>query len=84
MRKKDLIHIHALFGEVTRYLMTDGTVSRETLSEYDALGTSPSSIQEAKEDHREAIMVLGSALDECLEECLDDTQPKGQKQSNNR
>jgi hypothetical protein len=80
MRKKELIHIHALFAEVTRYLIEDETMSVEMLSAYDALGTRPSRIHESKQKHYEAIMVLSSAIGHCLTE----THTDSQKQSVNR
>jgi len=67
MRKKEHIYTHALLAEVTRQLLEDGTMSVETLSEYDALGTRPSSIHKSKQDHREAMVALGSAIEPCLE-----------------
>jgi len=80
MRKIEHIYTHALLAEVTRYLIEDETMSVEVLSAYNALGTRPSSIHKSKQNHREAIMVLGSAIEPCLEE----THTDSQKQSVNR
>ena len=80
MRKKDNIHIHALLAEVTRYLVEDETMSIEMLSAYEALDTCPSSIHKSKQNHREAIMILRSAIERCLEE----TQTERQTQSVHR
>jgi hypothetical protein len=80
MRKKEFIHIHALFAEVTRYLIEEETMPVEMLSAYDALETRPSSIHKSKQSHHEAIVTLGSAIDQYLTE----THTDSQKQSVNR
>jgi hypothetical protein len=74
MRKQEYIHIHALLVEVTRYLIENEAMSAETLSAYDALGTRPTSIHKSKQNHREAIMVLSSAIKPCLKETPTDVQ----------
>lgn len=79
MRKKEHIHMHALLAEVTRYLIEEETMSAEMLSTYDALATRPSSIHKPKENHREAVMALSSAIEPCLEERM----TTGQQQSVN-
>jgi hypothetical protein len=73
MRKKDHIHIHALLAEVTRHLIENDTMPVERLSAYDSLETRPTSIHRPKQNHREAIMLLGSAIEPCLEETRTDS-----------
>ncbi|WP_255196681.1 UPF0058 family protein [Halorarius litoreus] len=68
MRKKEYIHTHALLREVARDLIETETMSVETLSAYDALGTGPSCIHKSKEHHHEAILTLTSAIEPCLTE----------------
>lgn len=80
MHKKEHIHTHALLAEVTRYLIENETMPVEMLSAYDALGTRPSSIHKSKQNHREAIMVLSSAIEPCLKE----TPTNSHEQSVNR
>lgn len=80
MRKKEHIHTHALLAEVTQYLIETETMSAEMLSEYRELGTSPSSIQKSKQNHREAITVLSNAIEPCLKE----TPTNSHEQSVNR
>lgn len=66
MRKIEHVHTHALLAEVARYLIETETMSAERLSTYDALETRPSSIHKSKQNHREAITVLGNAIEPCL------------------
>lgn len=73
MRKTEYIHTHALLAEVTRRLVENGTMSVETLSTYDALETRPSSIHKSKQNHREAILMLGRAIESCLREARTDS-----------
>jgi hypothetical protein len=80
MRKKEFINIHALLTEVTQYLIEDEAMPAEMLSAYAALDTRPTSIYKSKQDHREAIIVLISAIEPCLKQ----TQTDSQKQSVNQ
>lgn len=68
MRKKEYIHTHALLAEVTRHLVENETMPPEKLAAYDAVGTTPSSIHKSKQNHRDAIIALGRAIEPCLEE----------------
>jgi len=74
MRKKEYIQIHALLAEVTRYLIENGSMSVETLSAYDAVGTRPTSIHDSKQHHYEAMMVLSSIIDSSLTETRTESQ----------
>jgi len=80
MRKKEYIYMHALLAEVTRYLSENETMLVQVPSAYDALGTRPTSIHKSKQDHREAMMLLSSTIEQCLEE----THTDSQEQSVNR
>lgn len=80
MRKKEYIHIHALLAEVSRYLIEDESMPVERRTAYEALETHPTSIHESKQNHREAIIVLGNAIEPCLKE----THVDNQKQSVNQ
>jgi hypothetical protein len=71
MRKKEYIYTHALLVEVTRYLIENDTISAEMLSAYDAIETRPASIHKSKQNHREAIMILSSAIASLTEEHTD-------------
>ncbi len=73
MRKKEHIHTHALLAEITQHLIETEAMPVERLSGYHELGTSPSSIQKSKQNHREAIMILSSAIEPCLKEIPTDS-----------
>ena len=68
MHKKEYIYTHALLAEVTRYLIENDTMSAEMLSAYDAIETRPASIHKSKQDHREAVVILSSAIESNLTE----------------
>lgn len=68
MRKKELVHTHALLREVSRYLIENGDMPVEAISTYDALDIRPSSIHKSKRSHHEAITVLGDSIERWLEQ----------------
>jgi len=72
MRKIEYVHMHALLAEVTRYLIETETMPAETLSAYDTLGTRPTSIHKSKQQHHEALVVLGSTVESSLNETRTD------------
>lgn len=67
MRKQECVHLHALLVEVTRYLVEHDELEAAALARYDHFGTRPSSIHESKQNHRQAISLLVSALDRQVE-----------------
>lgn len=68
MRKKEYIHIHGLLAEVTEQMIKNEALPVELLSAYDELGTHPTSIHKSKQNHREAILALTSAIESYLTE----------------
>ncbi|WP_418284104.1 UPF0058 family protein [Halorubrum sp. DTA46] len=63
MRKKELIQMHALLLEVTRYVIETESVPVEEMSAYYALGVTPLGVHKSKSDHYEAITVLFDVLE---------------------
>lgn len=68
MRKQELIHLHRLHVEITRFLVDQGTVSAEIWTEYDRLDTNADSIHASKSDHAEAVQLLTSTLSVTLDQ----------------
>ncbi|MFB6114980.1 MAG: UPF0058 family protein [Candidatus Nanohalobium sp.] len=71
--KQEFIHLHGLFYEVGRYLDEKGSGDYsleevESYQEYLELGVKPTSIQENKTDHKEAVFLLADSVQEYLEE----------------
>lgn len=61
MRKQELIHIHALFREVSEHLERNQETRIETPT-YDELGTRPTSIHKGKPAHKEAVFALSDDI----------------------
>lgn len=68
MRKKEFIHVHALLLEITQYLMENEDVDPSIHSMYDTLDVRPSSAHKPKDDHYEAVTVLGDSIERALEQ----------------
>lgn len=67
MRKQELVHLHGVLVEVTRSLVEQGAVSAEICNEYERLDVNANSIHAQKGDHREAVLLLATALGATLE-----------------
>lgn len=76
MHKQGHITTHALPADVARYLTEDETMPVGTLAAYDALGTRPTSVHESEANHCDAILVLGRAIESCLDETTTDSHER--------
>lgn len=72
MRKQEYIHVHGLLVEISNYLIDQGDMSAEMLTEYRGLDTRSMGVHESKGQHRDAIMVLATAIETSLEPAADD------------
>lgn len=68
MRKKELVQTHALLLEVSVYLIENENMPPEVISTYYALDVHPSSIHKSKQNHYDAITVLGNSIAWWLEQ----------------
>lgn len=66
MRKQESVHLHALQLEIARYLDDHPEMPPVDLSEYNATEVGPSSVHRSKGDHEEAVVVLTTAIRDCL------------------
>jgi len=76
MRKKELVNIHALLLEVTQYALDTEDVPTEIHSTYAALDVRPSSIHKPKQNHYEAITILGDSIERSLEQTDTDSSDR--------
>ena len=60
MKKEELIHLHMLLAQVKKYCEENG--SDCDFTEYNELGISPFQVHQSKEEHKQAIFVLGTEL----------------------
>jgi hypothetical protein len=60
MRKQALIHYHGLVDEIATYC-TEAGVPLD-LEAYHAIGTRPTSIHHAKDDHKAAVFALAESI----------------------
>lgn len=61
MRKQELVHLHALLGEVQRYCTQTDDLSVD-LSEYKSMQTDSLSVHRNKHEHKEAAFALTEAI----------------------
>ena len=67
MRKKELLHVHALLSNVASDLRERGELSADGLERYSSLGVSPMSLRRPKSDHEEAVLTLGETISEATD-----------------
>jgi len=60
MKKEELIHLHMLLAQLRKYCMENGLDC--DFSKYNDLGISPFQVHRSKEEHKQAIFVLGTEL----------------------
>jgi hypothetical protein len=60
MKKEELIHLHMLLAQLKKYCMENGLDC--DFSKYNDLGISPFQVHRSKEEHKQAIFVLGTEL----------------------
>lgn len=70
MRKKEFVHTHALLREVVHHFIEVEDMPPGEISTYEALEIHPGSIHKQKEDHAEAIAVLGDSIEWWIEDPL--------------
>jgi len=60
MKKEELVHLHMLLAQLKRYC--EGSDLGWDFEKYDALGITPFQVHRSKEEHKQAIFVLGTEL----------------------
>lgn len=83
MRKRELVHMHALLDRISRALQRRGVLAEADLEEYESLGIAPTAVYESKGDHEDAVRTLTAALASAVEQDRGDeetaieTPPRG-------
>jgi hypothetical protein len=60
MKKEELVHLHMLLAQLKKYCEENG--SDCDFTEYKELDISPSQMHRSKEEHKQAVFVLGAEL----------------------
>jgi len=60
VKKEELIHLHMLLAQVKKYCEEKGLDCDFT--KYNELGISPFQVHRSKEEHKQAVLVLGTEL----------------------
>jgi len=60
MKKEELIHLHMLLAQLKKYCIENDLDC--DFSKYNDLGISPFQVHRSKEEHKQAIFVLGTEL----------------------
>ncbi len=60
MKKEELIHLHLLLAQLKKYCEEHGLEC--SFEKYNELGISPFQVHRSKEEHKRAVLVLGTEL----------------------
>ena len=67
MRKKELVHVHALLQQVREELQESGPVPADAFDAYEEYGVAAAAVHHRKADHRTAIFELADGLTTTIE-----------------
>ena len=62
MKKRELVHFHALLGRIRWFAEERGDLPPGALEEYDALDVAPTAVYRSKRVHEEAVVTLTESL----------------------
>lgn len=68
MRKQEYIHLHALLKVTSYHLIIHEGMTPEQISAYQQLNVRPTSVQQSKQQHHQAVMTLVTAIGTWVEE----------------
>ncbi len=60
MKKEELVHLHLLLAQLKKYCEENGLGCN--FERYNELGISPFQVHRSKEEHKQAVFVLGTEL----------------------
>ncbi len=60
MKKEELVHLHLLLAQLKKYCEENGLEC--SFEKYNELGISPFQVHRSKEEHKQAILILGTEL----------------------
>ncbi|MFZ2070764.1 MAG: UPF0058 family protein [Halobacteriota archaeon] len=60
MKKEELVHLHLLLAQLKKYCEEHGLNC--DFAKYKELGISPFQVHRSKEDHKQAVFILGTEL----------------------
>ncbi len=60
MKKEELVHLHLLLAQLKKYCEQNGVDC--DFAKYNELGISPFQVHRSKEEHKQAVFVLGAEL----------------------
>ncbi len=60
MKKEELVHLHLLLAQLKKYCEENGLAC--DFARYNELGISPFQVHRSKEDHKQAVFILGTEL----------------------
>ncbi|WP_254543918.1 UPF0058 family protein [Halomarina pelagica] len=83
MRKRELVHYHALLDRIARYMRVRGDLPEDALEEYESLGVAPAAVYRSKGDHEVAVRTLAERLTAAAERALDrvEGEPADERQA---
>lgn len=67
MRKRELVHFHALLDRVRWFVGERGDLPDDTLDEYEDLDVAPTAVYRSKQAHEDAVLTLTESLAAAVE-----------------
>jgi hypothetical protein len=77
MKKRELVHLHALLSRTRRFLRRRERIPEDTFEGYEAVGVAPQAVYESKGVHEEAVVELATALVDAIEDA-GEAEPGGE------
>ncbi|ESS10993.1 MAG: putative metal-binding protein [uncultured archaeon A07HR60] len=76
MKKRELIHFHALLSTIAEQFVADGVLHEDDLAEYESLGVSPMTMTGSRDEHEEAVLALATELAAAAQQEGDQSLPQ--------
>jgi hypothetical protein len=68
MRKRELVHFHALLDQIRWFAAERGDLPDDALEAYETLDVAPTAVYRSKQDHEDAVVTLTESLAEAVDE----------------
>lgn len=82
MKKRELVHMHALLDQVGRFIRAREDLEEGDLEAYKRLGVAPAAVYESKGAHEDAVTTLCEALADAVDdEASGETAETGETES---
>ena len=84
MKKRELVHIHALLDRIRRFIAARDDLDEGGFEEYKRLGVAPAAVYKSKGAHESAVTTLSEALADAIENGGDSADGTDESSSESR